>query len=78
MGSQTPLYSSHVDAGARIVDSADTTARVVSDALAPIGTEPAGGDGGVTLLATDGVVRFRRVGRHFLGTAIESVELVDL
>ncbi|MDH3640667.1 MAG: glutamate racemase [Gammaproteobacteria bacterium] len=62
----------------RIVDSADTTARVVADALAPVGTEPAGGDGGVTLLATDGVMRFRRVGRHFLGAAIESVELVDL
>jgi hypothetical protein len=34
--------------------------------------------GSVTLLATDGVTRFRRVGRHFLGTAIDSVELVDL
>lgn len=58
----------------RIVDSAETTARVVCDALATTGEGP----GEVQLLATDGVARFRRVGRHFLGAAVEAVELVDL
>ncbi|MEM8769888.1 MAG: hypothetical protein AAGE43_20825, partial [Pseudomonadota bacterium] len=32
----------------------------------------------LTLLATDGEDRFRRVGGYFLGRAIERVELVDL
>jgi hypothetical protein len=31
-----------------------------------------------TFLATDGVDRFRRVGRYFLGRTPEHVELVDL
>ncbi len=58
----------------RIVDSAETTARVVADALAM----SSAGVGSLQLLATDGAARFRRVGRHFLGSAIDSVELVDL
>jgi glutamate racemase len=62
------------DRDVRIVDSAETTARVVSEAL----SQRANGAGDVHLLATDGVARFRRVGRHFLGVAIASVELVDL
>ncbi len=69
-----PLRQMLGDGNIRIVDSAETTARVVSNAL----TTSENGAGEVHLLATDGVARFRRVGRHFLGTAIDAVELVDL
>jgi glutamate racemase len=62
-------------AGTRIVDSAATTARRVKAAL---GEEQGEASGQLTLLATDGVSRFRRVGSYFLGAPIESVELVDL
>ena len=57
-----------------IVDSAETTARMVA---AELGVNGASG-GGLTLLATDGVARFRRVGAYFLGSPIDGVELVDL
>jgi glutamate racemase len=67
-------------AGAVVVDSAETTARAVAMELgtgrvpaAPQDARPA-----VTLLATDGRDRFRRVGRYFLHQPIDSVELVDL
>jgi glutamate racemase len=57
-----------------IVDSAETTARVVSGLLGKAAArEPT-----LELLATDGVDRFRRVGGYFLGSAIDQVELVDL
>ena len=62
-------------AGTRIVDSAATTAARVKAALA---SEPGQASGQLTLLATDGVSRFRRVGSYFLGAPIASVELVDL
>ena len=59
-----------------IVDSAETTAAQVAKALAGL---PAAAEPGVrTLLATDDVARFRRVGQHFLGEALEDVELVDI
>jgi glutamate racemase len=61
----------------RIVDSAETTAQVVCATLAAT-PNTADEVGAVQLLATDGVERFRRVGRHFLGAAIDTVELVDL
>ena len=59
-----------------IVDSAETTAAEVASALAqlPSAAEP----GSRTLLATDDVARFRRVGQHFLGEALGAVELVDI
>lgn len=77
---------------ARIVDSAATTAAAVaagrdaglflpSDRTA---RDPADGVGAaalserVTLCATDGAARFRRVGAFFLGRSIDAVELVDL
>lgn len=67
---------------ARIVDSAATTAARVSEVLAGkfAGTGPGGATGGaaLTLLATDGAERFKRVGGYFLGCPIERVELVDL
>jgi glutamate racemase len=58
---------------ATIVDSAETTASVVAAAL-----PRAESGGALTLLATDGVARFRRVGGYFLGAPIGAVELVDL
>lgn len=67
--------------GTRIVDSAATTAARVRQALAAGADGISAADAGrsrVTLLATDGVSRFRRVGSYFLGTPIEEVELVDL
>jgi glutamate racemase len=64
--------------GIRIVDSAETTARVVADALVGPAGNTVSTVGEIELLATDGVSRFRRVGGYFLGTDIDSVELVDL
>lgn len=62
-----------------VVDSAATTARRVADALA-CGSDArgVGATARLTLLATDGARRFRRVGGYFLGRPIEDVELVDL
>lgn len=63
--------------GTRVVDSAATTAARVKAALgASAGDTSAAGQ--LTLLATDGISRFRRVGSYFLGRSIDSVELVDL
>lgn len=62
------------DDGVAIVDSAETTARMVAAELGVSGAT----SGSLTLLATDGVARFRRVGAYFLGTPIDSVEIVDL
>lgn len=69
--------------GVALVDSAETTALAVAEALARAdlksGAEPRG-DGGVRFLATDSPERFARVGAIFLGRPIDSasVELVDL
>ncbi|MDZ7670720.1 MAG: glutamate racemase [Gammaproteobacteria bacterium] len=62
-----------------VVDSAATTAAALSAEIAA-GHLPAAaaGPGSLTLLATDGRERFQRVGRYFLGHAIDNVELVDL
>ncbi len=66
--------------GVSIIDSAETTARVVADALAARSLSSGGGRGSLRLLATDGAVRFARVGGHFLEHAIAAgdIELVDL
>lgn len=59
-----------------IVDSAATTAAQVASALAEI---PVAATPGVrTLLATDDVARFQRVGQHFLGETLGDVALVDI
>ena len=63
--------------GTRVVDSAATTAASVRSALGADESEPPG-RGRLTLLATDGVRRFARVGGYFLGRSIDQVELVDL
>lgn len=64
-----------------VVDSALTTARAVAGQFAAGRLAPAGhrdGAAALTLLATDGRERFRRVGRYFLGQPLGAVELVDL
>lgn len=72
-----------------LVDSAETTARMVAGMLADAGLrrpapdparEAAGSAAAVTLLATDGPERFARVGARFLGLPLEPgmVSLVDL
>ena len=64
----------------QIVDSAETTARVVASVLeAQLQVEgTANLRGQVKFLATDGVARFKRVGGFFLGESIDEVELIDL
>jgi glutamate racemase len=65
----------------KIIDSASTTARVVAATLEQErALASGGGSTQLRLLATDGPVRFARVGARFLGEPIEEsdVELVDL
>ena len=67
------------DAGPVVVDSAETTAAALAERMGGVDLPAAAdGSGRLTLLATDGAERFRRVGRFFLGEPIGSVELVDL
>jgi glutamate racemase len=66
-----------------LVDSAETTALAVEEALATAGLASEarpGGEGAVRFFATDSPERFARVGAVFFGRPIEpdSVELVDL
>lgn len=67
-----------VQRGTSIVDSAETTARVVEEALGEHAERA--GQGSLKLLATDGATRFARVGGRFLGEHLDAtdVELVDL
>ena len=65
----------------RIVDSAATTANAVRERLgmaAAEGVSPGDTGASVQFLATDGLARFARVGRSFLGAPPQAVELVDL
>ena len=64
--------------GTSIVDSAETTALVVEEALGAHAERS--GTGSLKLLATDGATRFARVGGRFLGEQLDAsdVELVDL
>jgi glutamate racemase len=65
-----------------LVDSAETTAQAVADALGErgLGSEAAGGSSAARFFATDSPERFARVGAIFLGRPIDpaDVELVDL
>jgi glutamate racemase len=70
-----------VGGGVALVDSAETTASAVADALQRAGLESSVGTGSpARFLATDSPERFARVGAIFLGREIEpgAVELVDL
>ena len=64
-----------------IVDSAETTAMVAAQMLeaASLGNESPG-DGELILMATDGVMRFARVGGWFLGEDLsaDDISLIDL
>lgn len=64
----------------RMVDSAATTAKAVSDRLGTNLRASAGRKTGVRFLATDSPERFARVGSRFLGQTLSpsDVELVDL
>ena len=64
----------------RVVDSAETTARALAEQLASglLAAAPAGTAPALTLMATDGADRFRRVGGYFLGETLSSVALVDI
>jgi len=59
-----------------LVDSAATTAAEVAAVLGP--GDPLVPRTPRTLLATDDVARFRRVGAHFLGEPVADVEWVDI
>jgi glutamate racemase len=65
-----------------IVDSAESTARVVADRLekmvVPAAMEERRGTPRIRFFATDSVEKFQRLGERFLGRAIGSVEHVDL
>jgi glutamate racemase len=63
-----------------IVDSAETTARRVREALTAAGLANGSGPGGLRLLATDAPERFARIGAHFLERPIPpgEVTLIDL
>jgi glutamate racemase len=64
-----------------IVDSAETTARVLVEVLGQADLRrPGPGQGRLQLLATDSAERFARVGGTFLGRPLEpgDVEIVDL
>jgi glutamate racemase len=63
-----------------LVDSAETTAASVAEALAASGLANQGGRGETRFFATDSPERFALVGEIFLGRAIDpaSVALVDL
>ena len=72
-----------IGSGVALVDSAETTAAAVAEALLGAGLESETGAseaGTVRFFATDSPERFARVGTIFLGRPIEpaSVELVDL
>jgi len=76
-----PLLRMIVPAEVGIVDSAESTARVVSELLqhspdTPLATEKA--ETGFKFFVTDSVEKFRRLGPRFLGHAIKDVQHVDL
>jgi glutamate racemase len=72
----------HVGAETTLVDSAETTAGAVAEALAAsaLHADTGGGPRGIRFFATDSPERFARIGAIFFGSAIEdgTVTLVDL
>lgn len=70
-----------VEPGTRIVDSASTTAQAALAMLDSLHLRSSRGTAGsLRLLATDGAMRFARVGGRFLGASLsaDDIELVDL
>jgi len=66
----------HLEPSVTIVDSAESTARVVAAKLSARANS--GGQPGMRFMATDSVEKFRRLGQKFLGREISAVEHVDL
>jgi glutamate racemase len=76
-----PVIRKVVGEAVRVVDSAETTARVVQEALRGMrAMNPQSGRGSRAFLTTDDVARFASIGSIFLGDALaeEEVELVNL
>ena len=74
-------FASVFDDGVSIVDSASTTARAAHELLTSLSiANDQSTSGDLSLLATDGVTRFARVGGQFLGhdLSTDDVTLVDL
>jgi glutamate racemase len=71
-----PLLRRVVPAHVEIVDSAESTAAKV---VGLVGTLSAlKNPGTLRFFATDSVEKFRRLGEKFLGSSLESIELVDI
>jgi glutamate racemase len=70
-----PLLRRVVPTHVEIVDSAESTAAKVVEILGPVTAARAGT---LKCFATDSVEKFKRLGEKFLGTSLESVELVDI
>jgi glutamate racemase len=78
-----PLLHRVAPSQVSIVDSAESTARVVATRLKkllPVGQahEQRRGQPRLKFFATDSVEKFRRLGERFLGHSIEHVQHVDL
>jgi glutamate racemase len=76
-----PLLRRVTPAHVKIVDSAESTAQVVSSLL-PLKPVAAGAERRLvsrqTFFATDSIAKFQRLGARFLGHAIDQVHPVDL
>jgi glutamate racemase len=77
-----PLLRRVAPAHVHIVDSAHSTAKVVSERIRAQqregGSEASSKPTGLRFFATDSVEKFRRLGPRFLGHPVEAVEHVDL
>jgi glutamate racemase len=77
-----PLLRRVAPAHVRIVDSAESTARVVAEQTLKLLNQSSGAEikpqPHIEFFATDSVEKFRRLGERFLGRAIENVQHVDL
>ena len=68
-----PLLQRIVPGGVKLVDSAESVAKVVRELIQP-GTAASG----VKFFVTDSTEKFRRLGKLFLGQEIHAIEHVDL
>jgi glutamate racemase len=77
-----PLLRRVAPAHVKIVDSAESTARVVAEQTLKLLTPSSGGENTtqprIDFFATDSVEKFRRLGERFLGRSVENVQHVDL
>lgn len=74
-----PVLRRVAPAHVKIVDSAHSTAKVVSEQIQQAGAQRAtSSKSSLRFFATDSVEKFRRLGPRFLGHPVESVEHVDL